>query len=157
MAAGGRLPTLERISKEFVDIDRAPPANCKAAPVNPSDMFKLGATIQGPRGSAFEDGTFKLDITFPADYPFRPPQVKFKSKINHPNTDWDGNICFNMLTSIWTLAQSISKLLTAICWLMSNPSVTDPRATNGASGYRKNRGHRKNTAREWTKKHGFRK
>ncbi|KAL3245978.1 hypothetical protein MRX96_058036 [Rhipicephalus microplus] len=115
MAAGGRLPTLERISKEFVDIDRAPPANCKAAP------------------------------------------VKFKSKINHPNTDWDGNICFNMLTSIWTLAQSISKLLTAICWLMSNPSVTDPRATNGASGYRKNRGHRKNTAREWTKKHGFRK
>ncbi|XP_075737677.1 ubiquitin-conjugating enzyme E2 D4 isoform X2 [Rhipicephalus microplus] len=80
MATGGRLPALERISKEFVNINRAPPAKCKAAPVNPSDMFKLEATIQGPRGSAFEDGTFKLDITFPADYPFRPPQIAIKKR-----------------------------------------------------------------------------
>ncbi|XP_065294379.1 uncharacterized protein [Dermacentor albipictus] len=155
--ATGRSPALERICKELEDIRRDPPANCTAGPVDPTDLFKWQATIQGPAGSPFEGGTFKLCIIFPADYPFRPPQVKFLTKIYHPNIGWNGNICLNVLASQWTPALSIAKVLISICWLMRNPNASDPLVNSVATLYRNNRVQYDITAREWTEMHASKK
>ena len=38
-------------------------------------------------------GAFRIEIIFPAEYPFKPPKITFKTRIYHPNVDEKGQIC----------------------------------------------------------------
>ena len=43
------------------------------------------AKLKGPNNSPFSNGTFTILIEIPADYPSAPPQMRFETKICHPN------------------------------------------------------------------------
>ena len=43
------------------------------------------AYIKGPEDTIYEGGYFKLFIHLDDDYPFKPPIVKFLTKVYHPN------------------------------------------------------------------------
>merc|ERR1711860_205718 len=94
--------SLKRIKKEIMDMKTDPPANVSAAPINEDDIYHWEAIITGPSGSPYEGGTFILNVTFPADYPFKPPKVSFATRIYHPNINsTNGGICLNELKSQW--------------------------------------------------------
>ena len=40
---------------------------------------------QGPSETPFEGGVFQLVFSVPEQYPLQPPQVRFLTKIFHPN------------------------------------------------------------------------
>jgi len=151
------MTTLKRLNRELKDIKKGCPPGITAKPVKEDDLFKWVATIEGPEGTPYEGGTFHLEITFPKDYPFKPPKVYFKTKIYHPNVSSNnGAICLSVLsTSEYSPALSLTKLLLSISSFMMDVNANDP--MNGEAGqlYLKDRKKYDDTVRAWTKKYAI--
>ena len=81
--------------------------NISSAPIN-DDLFNWEAVIIGPHESPYEGGLFKLSLKFTQEYPFKPPAVRFLTKIYHPNIDVNGHVCINMLKNKWSPANTVS-------------------------------------------------
>lgn len=47
----------------------------------------------------YNKGAFKIEINFPAEYPFKPPRINFKTKIYHPNVDEKGQVCLPIISA----------------------------------------------------------
>ena len=143
------MSTTQRISRELKLMESEPPANCSAGP-DGDDVFHWTATIMGPVGTPYHGGIFYLNITFPANYPFKPPKVTFVTKIYHPNINSGGGICLDILKDNWSPALTISKVLISICSLLDDPNPDDPLVPDIARQYKENRVAYETTARDWT-------
>ena len=141
-----------RLAHEAAEMTSKPPENCSAGPVG-NNLSHWTATIIGPKGSPFEGGVFKLEIKFPDRYPFRAPDIRFKTPIYHPNISKSGSICLDILKDQWSPALSISKVLLSICSLLTDPNPDDPLEPEVARVYKNERLKYDMTARSWTEKH----
>jgi len=82
----------------------ADPAPGITAEPHEDNLRYFDVTIKGPDGSPFQstspllygvrdgwfltdyvDGTFRLELFLPEEYPMAPPKVRFLTKIYHPN------------------------------------------------------------------------
>ena len=111
------------------------------------------ATIIGPEKTPYEGGVFKLEICFPDTYPFKPPKVKFKTRIYHPNINKYGSICLDILNKSWSPALTTSKLLLSISSLLSDPNADDPLDVSAADLYNTNKEEFFNLAKNYTIKY----
>jgi ubiquitin-conjugating enzyme E2 D/E len=93
---------------------------------------------------------FFLSINFPSDYPFKPPKVRFTTKVYHPNINSNGALCLDVLKDQWSPAMTISKVLLSINSLLSDPNPNDPLVPYAADQYINQRATFDRTAREWT-------
>ena len=55
-----------------------------AGPIKEDDLTKWSGTLVGPSDTPYEGGIFQLEITFPEEYPYKPPKIIFKTPIYHP-------------------------------------------------------------------------
>jgi ubiquitin-protein ligase len=149
-AAPGPSGRLKRIRKELAEMCLDPPDNCQAGPKSDDNFFEWCATLIGPEGSPYAGGTFYLDITFGEDYPFKPPKIKFRTRIYHCNIADNGDICLDLLKGNWSAALSIGKLLLSICSLLADANPSDPLVPDIAKLYLQDRKRHDETAREWT-------
>jgi len=141
--------SLKRISMELKDLRKDPPTSCSAGPVG-EDMYVWEGCIFGPEDSPFHGGVFNLSIQFPVDYPFRPPHIKFITKIYHPNINSSGLICLDILKTQWSPALTISKVLLSITSLLTDPNPDDPFVPEIANLYKQDRAAYEDRARAWT-------
>jgi ubiquitin-conjugating enzyme E2 D/E len=144
------MGTIKRIKKELMDLERSPPENCSAGPIDDNDLFNWRATIMGPADSPYQGGIFNLKISLPADYPFKAPHISFTTKIYHCNVNSNGSICLDILKDNWSPALTISKALLSICSLMDDPNPNDPLMADIANLFVKDRAKHDANAREWT-------
>ena len=148
---------LKRLNKELQDLEKEPPVGCSAAPSS-DDMLQWEATINGPSDSPYQDGVFFMKLTFPIEYPFKPPKITFTTPIYHPNINsTNGNICLDILQTQWSPALNVHKILLSICSLLCDPNPDSPLVSDIARTYKKNRNEYNEKAKEWTQKYAMNK
>lgn len=82
---------LQKLSKEQDDSINASPEE--------GNLYNWSAFIEGPQGTSWDGGLFELKLTFTQDYPTKPPNIKFITKMFHPNIYLDGSICLDSTLS----------------------------------------------------------
>merc|ERR1711933_398333 len=149
---GALTTSAKRIQKELGGISLDPPPNCSAGPKG-DNLFEWVSTILGPPGSVYEGGVFFLDIHFSPEYPFKPPKVKFRTRIYHCNVNSQGVICLDILKDNWSPALTISKVLLSIVSLLTDPNPDDPLVGNIAKQLKEDQEAHDKAAMEWTKRY----
>ena len=145
----------KRILNEINELEKEPPENCSAGPINKDNIFEWEGTIIGPSKSPYSGGLFRLSIIFPENYPFKPPKIKFLTHIYHPNINSRGSICLDVLNTNWSPALTLIKLLLSICSLLTDPNPSDPLNRIAAQLYLKDIDKYNYTARNYTISHAF--
>lgn len=89
-------------------------ASLESLIADPSLPIRRNAVIIGPADTPFEDGTFRLCMTFEEQYPNKPPTVKFISTMFHPNVYATGELCLDILQNRWSPTYDVAAVLTSI-------------------------------------------
>ncbi|XP_039393487.1 ubiquitin/ISG15-conjugating enzyme E2 L6 isoform X1 [Mauremys reevesii] len=75
----------------------------------------------------YNKGAFRIEISFPAEYPFKPPKVTFKTKIYHPNVDEKGQVCLPIISAEnWKPATKTDQVIQALIALVNEPEPGHP-------------------------------
>ncbi|OIT39035.1 PREDICTED: constitutive photomorphogenesis protein 10 [Nicotiana attenuata] len=139
----------KRIQKEMTELSIEAPPDCAAGPKG-DNLYHWVATLFGPPGTPYEGGIYFLDITFPSDYPFKPPKVVFKTRIYHCNVEPSGNVSLDILTDNWSPALTISKVLLALRSMFTTPETYKPVVPGIAHLYFEDKAKHDEIATEWT-------
>lgn len=123
-----------------------------AAPMNAENLYLWQAKVAGPVGTCFEGGVFHLEISYPAEYPFKPPKLLFKTKIYHPNIDEDGEICLSLLKEQWKPGVTTEKVLLSVLALLAEPNPETPLVVEIGRVFKEDRATFEATAAEWVEK-----
>jgi ubiquitin-protein ligase len=119
-------------------------------------LLRAAAYATTPTNHQAQGGHFKLLLTLPADYPFKPPVLNFQTKIYHPNitNDDKGSMCLGMLRADeWKPPNKILAVLNMARNLLVEPNPDDAVETSIAEQYKNNRKEFEKQAKEWTKKY----
>ncbi|CCG82392.1 Ubiquitin-conjugating enzyme E2 1 [Taphrina deformans PYCC 5710] len=144
---------VRRIAKEIEDCQKADTSNLSVHTIG-DDLSHLKGTFHGPTETPYEGGLFTVDIQIPNDYPFRPPKMKFDTKIYHPNiSSQTGAICLDILKEQWSPVLTIKSALVSLQSMLNDPQPNDPQDAEVASHYLKDRASFDKTARYWTQQY----
>lgn len=86
------------------------------------NMLHWTATIDGPSETPYSGLIFKLSMEFASTYPYTAPTVLFKTPIYHPNVDFSGRICLDILKEKWSATLSIGSVLLSLQSLLGEPN-----------------------------------
>ena len=90
------------------------------------NLLHWTATITGPTETPYSNLTLKLTFSFPANYPYSPPTVLFKTPIYHPNVDFSGRICLDILKDQWSAVYNVRTVLLSLQSLLGEPNNASP-------------------------------
>ncbi|KAK5090253.1 hypothetical protein LTS08_006965 [Lithohypha guttulata] len=116
----------KRLQSELMALMMSPTPGISAFPDADGNMLHWIATIVGPNDTPYADLNLKLDFQFPADYPYSPPTVLFKTPIYHPNIDFSGRICLDILKDKWVASYSVQTVLLSLQSLLGEPNNASP-------------------------------
>lgn len=100
-----------------------------------TDILKGRAMIIGTSDTPYFAGNYFFELTFPSNYPFSPPTVKYCTNGNnvrfHPNLYVSGKVCVSLLNTWsgeqWTSCQTISSILLTLCSILTkDPLLNEP-------------------------------
>ncbi|KAK6147799.1 hypothetical protein DH2020_018711 [Rehmannia glutinosa] len=121
-ATNENLPpnVIKQLAKELKNLNETPPEGIKVG-VNDDNFSVIYADIEGPAGTPYENGVFRMKLILSHDFPQSPPKGYFLTKIFHPNIATNGEICVNALKKDWNPSLGLRHVLIVIRCLLIEP------------------------------------
>ena len=111
------------------------PPGISAFPVSDSNLLLWTGTIAGPEDTFYAGQKYKISISFPTNYPYTAPTIKFVSPMWHPNVDMSGNICLDILKDKWSAVYNVQTVLLSLQSLLGEPNNSSPLNAQAAQLY----------------------
>ncbi|RWS30914.1 E3 ubiquitin-protein ligase CHIP-like protein [Leptotrombidium deliense] len=112
---------IREVSKELCDLVTNPLEGIKVV-LNDEDITDIHAVIDGPSGTPYFGGSFRVRLLLGKDFPVCPPKAYFITKLFHPNVSRNGEICVNTLKKDWKSDLGIKHVLLTIKCLLIVPN-----------------------------------
>ncbi|KAI8616204.1 ubiquitin-conjugating enzyme 9 [Chytriomyces sp. MP71] len=108
---------------------------------NSLNLMKWHVGIPGKKGTNWESGVFKMVMTFPEDYPQKPPKCQFTPPLFHPNVYPSGTVCLSIVNEEqdWKPAITIKQILIGIQDLLDDPNPLSPAQTEAYILFKKDK------------------
>lgn len=101
----------------------------------------------------YNKGAFRIEIVFPAEYPFKPPKITFLTKIYHPNIDEKGQVCLSIINpEHWKPGTRIEQVIDSLLHLIAEPEPEHSLRADLAEEYTQDKKKFLKHAEEFTKK-----
>ncbi|TFY61630.1 hypothetical protein EVG20_g6976 [Dentipellis fragilis] len=112
---------MRRIMRELAELRSSPPEGVRVA-VNEDNMLDVTGIIEGPEGTPYAGGYFRVKFKFTDEFPAAPPKCWFTTKIFHPNVSPTGDICVSTLKKDWNPSYGIGHILVTVKCLLIYPN-----------------------------------
>lgn len=150
------MSQLKRVLKELEECKQDVQSGIILELIDEDDLTNLMGFFTGPPETPYHGGSFQVEIKIPGDYPFKPPQIKFLTRVYHPNiSSVTGAICLDILKEAWTPILTLKSSLLSLQSLLQSPEPNDPQDAEVARHYLSNEEGFKEKARSWTKKYAW--
>ncbi|OQE18328.1 hypothetical protein PENSTE_c018G02400 [Penicillium steckii] len=116
----------KRLQAELMQLMLSPSPGISAFPDADGNLLSWTATITGPTETPYENLNLKLSFSFPNSYPYSAPTVLFKTPIYHPNVDFSGRICLDILKDKWSAVYNVQTVLLSLQSLLGEPNNASP-------------------------------
>lgn len=118
------MQAYKRLNKEYKQIQAAPPPFIVARPSD-ANILDWHYIITGPPGTPYEGGQYHGRITFPSEYPFKPPRIKMCT----PSGRFEINqrLCLSMSDfheESWNPSWSVATIITGLLSFMTGDERT---------------------------------
>jgi len=110
------------------------------------DVTKWRGFIIGT--NMYEGGVFIFELHVPREYPFKPPEVRTKTRIWHPNF-FNDRVCVGILGKDWAPANNLVDVVESLRFLLSNPNPDDPLHSSAAKMMKESPEEFREKAKEW--------
>ena len=116
------MTAIIRIKKELSLIAKNNFEYFTLGPRDTANLFELEGFILGPAGTPYEGGCFEFEIHLGKDYPLKPPEFRFTTKIFHPNVNDKGYVSLEIIQEKnWTPAYLFYMIIIQVYYLFSYP------------------------------------
>lgn len=103
--------TTRSLTKQLCELCTTKPCEGIAVDFSEENIREIYADIDGPTGTPFEGGVFRVKLLLGEDFPDAPPKGYFITKVFHPNISEAGDICVNVLKKDWKADVGIRHVL----------------------------------------------
>ncbi|KAJ3789032.1 ubiquitin-conjugating enzyme/RWD-like protein [Lentinula aff. detonsa] len=112
---------LRRLMRELSELEKSPPEGIRVQ-TSEDNILDVVGIIEGPEGTPYAGGYFKVKFRFTEEFPAAPPKCTFATKIFHPNVSSSGEICVNTLKKDWKSTYGIGHILVTVKCLLIYPN-----------------------------------
>lgn len=107
--------------------------------LDPNNVMKFSVCYTPEKDSFWYPGVYKFAFDVPNDYPISPVKVHCDTQIYHPNIDFQGNVCLNILKDDWKPTLNMATVIASVYFLFYDPNPKDPLNHDAAELMRDNK------------------